>query len=384
MATIRTTNNPAMLVWAREEVGYAVEQAAIAIGVSIDSLKAAESGNSSLTLNQLRKAADKYSCPFGYFYLSKPPHKKTFEQVPDYRIEPGFIGIEHYKLNLEIKRARDRRLVYLDLLASLDIEATQFQLLTSLPTSNLGSFIRERLGIVDSEISSLSYGQVYSYWKEKIEDSGVLVYESQYIPEESGVIGAAIYYELCPIILVGRGGSLNARKLFTLLHEYAHILKGISAFNDAKAQTVSQQSTNEAILEAECNLAAAEILVPTEKIRAEEHAALNPLESMEHLANTFRVTYTTAAVCLKRFGLINQSEFLYLLELRRNAYELKSSKRSKDAKIPRENLMRLDMGRPMFSAVLDAYGSGVIDLFDASKILNLRVHKIDKLVSGVA
>lgn len=386
MASIRTSNNPKMLEWAREEVGYTLEQAAHAIGVSVDKLKAAESSSDNpLTLNQLRTAADKYNCPFGYFYLSKPPYKKSYKPVPDYRIEPGFIGIEHYKLNLEIKRARDRRLLYFDLLTNLDLEIDPFQLLPQSRTPNLGSHIRRRLGIADAEISSLTFDQVYSYWKSKIENDGVLVYESQYIPEESGVIGVAIYYDVCPIILVKRGGSHNARKLFTLLHEYAHLLKGRSALNDAEAQSVSRPTTNQARLEAESNLLAAEILVPSENINRDDYLNLNSVQKMEHLANTFKVTYTTAAVCLKRLNLIDQLEFSHLLELRRKANEEKrtEAKEDKEVKIPRENIMRLDMGRPMFNAVLQAYGSGVIDLFDASKILNLRINKIDKLVSGI-
>jgi Zn-dependent peptidase ImmA (M78 family) len=384
MTSIRTSNNPEMLEWAREEVGYTLEQAAHAIGVSVDKLKAAESGDRSLTLNQLRTAADKYNCPFGYFYLSKPPYKKSYKPVPDYRIEPGFIGVEHYRLNLEIKKARDRRLLYFDLLTSLDLEAEPFQPLPQSGMSIFGSPIRRRLGIADSEISSLDFDQVYSYWKTKIENDGVLVYESQYIPEESGVIGVAIYYDVCPIILVKRGGSHNARKLFTLLHEYAHLLKGQSALNDVEAQSVSRPTSKEARLEAECNLLAAEILVPSENINRDDYIGLNPVQKMEHLANTFKVTYTTAAVCLRRLNLIDQLEFFHLLELRRKANEEKRTKEDKEVKIPRENIMRLDIGRPMFNVVLQAYGSGVIDLFDASKILNLRVSKIDKLVSGIA
>lgn len=384
MATIRTSNNPALLVWAREEVGYTLDQAAQAIGVSVENLKAAESGQRSLTLNQLRTAAEKYNCPFGYFYLSKPPYKKSYKPVPDYRIEPQFIGAEHFRLNLEIKKARDRRLVYFDLLASLGLEVEEFQALTQPGAQNIGSRIRNRLSISQSEISSLDYGQVYAYWKAKIENDGVLVYESQYIPEETGVIGVAIYYKRCPIILIKRGGNYNARKLFTLLHEYAHLLKGQSAFNDVKAQTVSRPSTDVARLEAECNYLAAEILVPLENIRRNDYVNLNPVEKMKHLASTFKVTYTTAAVCLRRFGFIDQREFSYLLEFRRNANEQKRPIKSKEVRIPRENIQRLDMGRPMFNVVLEAYGSGVIDLFDASKILNLRVNKIDRLLTGVA
>jgi transcriptional regulator with XRE-family HTH domain len=42
-----------MLIWAREEIGYSLEQASDALGVSVDTLRAAESGEKSLTLNQL-------------------------------------------------------------------------------------------------------------------------------------------------------------------------------------------------------------------------------------------------------------------------------------------------------------------------------------------
>ena len=89
-----------MLVWAREEVGYTTEQASVAIGVSVDVLQAAESGARALTLNQLRKAAEQYDFPFGYFYLSNPPYDKSFKPVPDFRVDPGLVGAEHYRLAL--------------------------------------------------------------------------------------------------------------------------------------------------------------------------------------------------------------------------------------------------------------------------------------------
>lgn len=384
MSAIRTSNNHAMLVWAREEVGYTIEQAAEAIGVSVDTLKAAESDVRPLTLNQLRKAAEKYDFPFGYFYLSSPPYNKSFEPIPDFRIEPGLVGVDHYRLGLEIKRARDRRLVFFDLAANLGMELKPFRLLPEKDPANIGSFIRERLVVTVSDMSSLSYDRVYSYWKSKIENDGVLVYETQYIPDVSGVIGAAIFYDTCPIILIKRGGDFNARKLFTLLHEYAHLLRGKSAINDAGAQTIALATSAVAKLETSCNRLAAEILVPSEKINLTDYAGLEPAEKMEHLSNTFKVTYTTAAVCLRRLNLISSSELSYLLELRRQAKKNSQTGKGKETKIPREHLARLDMGRPMFNAVLEAYVGGLLDIFDASKILNLRVKKIDKLVSGMS
>lgn len=83
-----------------------------------------------------------------------------------------------------------------------------FQLLPETEPANIGSALRKRLGILEAEIDALAFDEAYGFWKEKVENDGVLVYESQYLPDESGVIGAAIYYEDCPIILIKRGGTL--------------------------------------------------------------------------------------------------------------------------------------------------------------------------------
>ena len=384
MSSIRTSNNHQMLVWAREEVGFTIEQAAEAIGVSIESLRAAESGEKPLTLNQLRNAAEKYDFPFGYFYLSSPPTSKSFKPVPDFRIAPGLIGSDHFRLNLEIRKCRVRREQFLDLAASLEMDIKPFQTLTEPHPKNVGGLIRERLGVSTSEISSLSYDEVYSYWKNKIENDGVLVYESQYIPEITGVIGVALFNEICPVILVKRGPDLNERKLFTLLHEYAHLLNGKSGINDAGAQVIQLANTSEAQFEAACNRLAAEILVPANDVKTVEYSALTSIGKMEALAKDFRVTYTTAAVCLRRLNLINQTELVQLLEIRRKANVKKPAIKGAGIKIPRENIMRLDMGCPMFNTVLEAYSVGLLDVYDASKILNLRVKKIDRLVAGIS
>jgi len=372
-----------MLIWAREEVGYTVEQAADAIGLPAETLLAAESNKHQLTLNQLRTAAEKYNCPFGFFYLSKPPHKKSFKPVPDYRLEPGLAGKPHYRLDLEIKKVRDRRLIFLDLAKSLDNPIKPFKIFSKETPKSIGIHLRNRLKISNLELASLKFDKVYSYWKSKIEEDGVLVYESQYLPKESGVIGAAIYSKTAPVILIKRGGDYNARKLFTLLHEYAHLLKGESAINDEYSQTVRTNNSDESNLEIECNRIAGETLIPPESIDLSEYQNLSIVDMMEKLANSFKVTYSTAAVCLRRINLVSQPELSQLLEIRRiENNKNKKAKERKPVKIPRENLMRLDLGRPLFNLVLRAYSSGSMNVLDASKVLNLRVNKIDKLCAG--
>lgn len=50
MTIIRTNCNTKMLTWAREEAGLSIEQAAEAIGISIEKLSKAETKDHSLTL----------------------------------------------------------------------------------------------------------------------------------------------------------------------------------------------------------------------------------------------------------------------------------------------------------------------------------------------
>lgn len=369
-----------MLVWAREETGLVIAQAAEAIGVSEGTLKAAEGGERSLTLNQLRKAAEMYDMPFGNFYLSEPPREKTFHPLPDFRKEPTVAGVYHYRLNLEIKKCIDRREIYLDLMKSLEIQVPKFEPHKNLNAKDVGTKLREHLKISQADIRALDYEKAYGYWKRKIEDSGVLVYESQYIPDITGVIGAAIFYKYCPVILIRRGPENNERKLFTLLHEYAHLLMGQSAINDASSLMSTDDLNNNTDIESICNRIAAELLVPTESVQRELFTNINLYEKMELLARQYRVTFSTAAVCLKRLNLINGHELRELLDSRRRENQL-SKRPSGEARIPRENINRLDMGRPLFKAALEAYAVGILDVYDTSKILNLRVKKIDGLIT---
>jgi len=383
MTTIRASNNYQILALARESVNLSIHQAALAIGVSEENLKLAESGKRALTLAQLRAAAEAYQIPFGYFYLKEFPELNKPSPIPDLRLEPGNVGVEHHRLNLEIKKCRDRRELFLELAKDLDEPIVRFKTIAGDDFPAMAMQIRSRLGIKEEEVSRLNYEDAFGYWKEKIENDGVLVYESQYLPDVTGVIGAAIFYEQQPIILVKRGGGANERKLFTLLHEYAHLLFGKSAINDITSQSVGYLNNSESKLEAECNSLAAEILVPSHKVNSAQLERLTPKEMMEALALEFRVTYSTAAVCLKRLGLINGHDLAELLDERNKAAAEKKHSKTGEIKIPREHIMRQDMGKPTFRLVLNAYASGLLDIFDASSILNLRVKKIDKLVGGL-
>src|SRR5260370_20550021 len=106
---------PELTVWARESAGLSVEEAAKKAPVSAERLAEWESGVARPTIAQIRLLGRAYHRPIAVFYLPKPP--KKFKAMHDYRRMSGTLAAHpSYALMLEIRRARDRREIALELL----------------------------------------------------------------------------------------------------------------------------------------------------------------------------------------------------------------------------------------------------------------------------
>jgi transcriptional regulator with XRE-family HTH domain len=112
---------PELLRSARESAGYSLERAAKRIGLRArDRLAQMEAGERRPTVPQLRKAARVYKRPLAVFFLSSPPATPAlphdFRRLADQEPLGPFP-----ELLLEMRRARRRRTVALELLEELGI-----------------------------------------------------------------------------------------------------------------------------------------------------------------------------------------------------------------------------------------------------------------------
>jgi transcriptional regulator with XRE-family HTH domain len=123
MKTVKANIKPALLTWARESLGFSLADAAKRLDVTEDRLRSWEFGEDRPTINQLRKMTEVYKRPLAVFFLPEPP--KGFQVMKDFRRMPGTIaGLYSPQLLLEIRRAQERRQLALDLLAEIDVHAT--------------------------------------------------------------------------------------------------------------------------------------------------------------------------------------------------------------------------------------------------------------------
>ncbi len=279
---VRTETAPieaSLLIWARKTIHYDLQEAAKKIGVSVEKLEQWEIGESKPTVAQLKQIANVYKRPLAVFFLPRPPHEyerpfaalnlRDFRRLPESETSRFSSA-----LILELRKAENRRLLIIDLLKQLGHDIPEFELIES--NNNSPEVIAERirlgLGVTFEEQSRWRDSNLaLRNWIHALEHVGVLVFQTGFfqgnLVSVSEMRGIAINFSNLPIIIMNGSDSPTAR-IFTLMHEFCHLLLNISGISDVFFDLTSDISNSEGI-EIFCNRFAAEMLIPMRHFREE-------------------------------------------------------------------------------------------------------------------
>jgi transcriptional regulator with XRE-family HTH domain len=266
--SIRAIIKPALLIWARQSLNLTVETAAHKIGVSSDKLIEWESGDSAPTIPQLRKAAEVYKRPLAVFFLAEPPTK--FDALHDYRRLPGSAKpTQSPDLSLAVRLARSQREILLEVAEDAKIELPVIDVDLRKWGNSAEAFAEEARKLLKVSLDvQFSWRQTYealNNWVRALENIGVIVFQTGDV-ELSEMRGFAIYEKRLPVIVANAKDSPRGR-VFTLLHEWAHLLLGQSPLCDLHEDRSS--TTDEQRTEVFCNQVAGNILVPSDALERE-------------------------------------------------------------------------------------------------------------------
>ncbi|MDR1721881.1 MAG: hypothetical protein LBR24_02395 [Methanobrevibacter sp.] len=112
--------NPFMIKKAREDIGLSFDQ----LPQTLKDAKAWEEGTKSPTWKDLRNLAKKYKRPPVYYIMTKSPEEET-EDIIEFR-SPERIEEYSVDLNLEIRRIKFRRNIYINLNTERDYKLPEF------------------------------------------------------------------------------------------------------------------------------------------------------------------------------------------------------------------------------------------------------------------
>jgi len=260
-ANIRNT----LLVWARESAGLSPEVAAKRIGVPVERLTAWERGDERPSVPQLRKAAATYKRSLAVFFLAEPP--KSPPLIHDFRrLEQGHTAARSPELLIELRRARRRREIAVEIAQDIDERIEDIPLQGTLrdDTERLAARAREWLGVTVAQQSAWKgdYG-VLNGWLALLESKHILVFQTGDVPLTE-MRGCSISEYPMPAIVLNATDAPRGRA-FTLGHELVHLLLRNGGLCDPGRVSETGRTENEQV-EIFCNAVAAAIMVPADDL----------------------------------------------------------------------------------------------------------------------
>lgn len=373
-------NNPDLLRWARETLGLSIDEAAERIGVSAEALQLAERGEAALSVPQLRKAASLYKRPFALFFLPQVPEEP--ESPPDFRLLPEAFGQPlNPALLLAIRKVRHKRAAAVSL---GDVDAFDWSFIGSRrrPTDpeKQGNWVRKFLGIRGDETWRDHY-QAFRFWRERIESKGVLIFQISGIDVKE-MRGFSFAGTPFPAIALNRKDAPRGR-IFSLLHEFTHLLLGTSGLCDLHEGGHPKQAKHLA-LEQYCNHVAGAALVPASLllVEADPHQSLSwDVKDLTRLAHRFMVS---REVVLRRLLILGRTSQRFYRQMKDQwAKEGKVKPAGEPRERIHEKVLRMQ-GQNYVQLVLDALHQDLITAPEASDYLDMKLKHLEKLEQMLA
>lgn len=257
---------PELLVWARESAGFSSPLAAAAfIGIDEVTLQEWESGHELPSLPELRKLGEAYKRPIAVFFLDEAP--RHFDAQREFRRLPGatsagsspeFLQALRWAL---FRRDAAKELYRLGGEPPYELQAT---LDPRMNQEEAGGRVRELLGVSwDEQREWTSAYEALREWRTAIEAKGVLVFQTSDVGMDE-MRGTCIP-DLPLSVIVLNGKDAPHGRVFSLLHEFAHIL--LHAGGHQTSRMLGDRSPEEQPLEVAANAFAAATLLPEAAFR---------------------------------------------------------------------------------------------------------------------
>lgn len=226
-------------------------------------------GQKKPTINQLKSFAAKFHVPFAYLFLENPPSEHI--PFPMFRGEAG--SHDHFDVNVydTVMSILSRQEWLEEYIVENDIETCDFigSISLNTPISQTVTQIRSILELDSRWAFSLSSPEAaVGILCQRLEDAGVFMAFNGIVGNNTHrklrvaeCRGFAMANDKAPYIFVNSDDSKSAQ-LFTIIHEMAHLMLGISA-GHAGSEVLSHDAT-----EKYCDMVAAEFLVPAVELMA--------------------------------------------------------------------------------------------------------------------
>jgi Zn-dependent peptidase ImmA (M78 family) len=221
---------------------------------------------------------------------------------------------------------------------------------------------------------------VYSYLVEKLEKSGVFVSEQDLDTDD--IRGFLISKDSTFLIVISSNDKFPASRLFTLLHEVGHILRGSSS-SACDLKDVNGDLKHGDTEERFCDSFAADVLMPEEEFRADKTVEnlRNNLDDdlLGRVATHYRTSYLAVVRRLYTLNLISYTNYTqktkaFFDDLLPKILAKMKRPKSDDFRLPRSVYVNREIkraGKSFTEFVIGKYSNGAIGSGEAKRLLGV-------------
>jgi Zn-dependent peptidase ImmA (M78 family)/DNA-binding XRE family transcriptional regulator len=377
MKSITIEINSEVLKWLRESSGWKIEEVSKRLGTSPEAISEFEAGKKSPTLTQLRVLSELYKRSLASFFLSKPKEEKPLPK--DYRFLPNRANVFDKKTILAIRRSRSLQSIGKELSLNIRYE-------TVIKTKKAALIDNPELIAAEyRELFDLSFEKqrkfkdaykLFGYLRDVLEDSNVLVFQFSMPIEDAR--GFALADESPSIVVINSKDSIEAR-LFTLMHEFGHILLGETVIDIPDESLVNRDS-----IERWCNTFSASFLLPkqsAEELFKEYQGRLVETETLNSLSRKYKVSKAVLLVKMLELNYISRQEFDNVLaRYVPKEGEKKTKEKKKKIGVTSDQRCLSEMGNKFVSLVANNFDKDFITYSDALSYLSIKSKNFDKVL----
>lgn len=386
--------NPTIMRWARESAGMSLEQAVklLHLGVrqpkAVELLSSYEDGEIEPDRAVLAKMAKIYRRPVLTFYLPHPPVRadrgEDFRTLPDARRVENAVSLDvllrdvHVRQRLiktAIEDTEEKRL--LPFVSSVTMQQGIYEVaarMQDILQFDVAAFMKKR-----------TISDAFSYARGKVEAAGAFVMLIGNLGSHHSNLSAQVFRgfalsdQVAPLIVINDQDAPSAWS-FTLLHEFAHLMLGVTG--------VSGGGYDKAI-EKFCNDVASEVLLPSEDLDSWART-LGPDDDLTGRINEYtqarKVSRSLIAYRLFRLGRINEEQWIELSDTFYRSWiqekeAIKAKARNAEGGPSYYVVKRHKVGTAIVELVRRTLAEGTITPTKAGKVLGVKPTNVELMLA---
>lgn len=381
---------PDVFRWLCGTSGWLAKDIAKRIEVPEEDVRSWCEGNKNpvLPLTKVEKLSEAFKRPLAAFLLSKPPEE--IKTLPDFRKLPGVHGDFSKETHLAIRKARRLQKVRSELMENLGSDVSVKVRTRTLQDDPevVANDERVNLPVEMAQISTSTPTKLFQFWRDWFEQKNITVLQLKMPVEDAR--GFSLTDNKPFVIVVNESDAPNA-KIFTLFHEYGHILLNESAVCNRDSDETDDKRINR--IEYWCNRFAGAFLVPEDFLKKE--LDIENLRQTTHysriaasIANRLKISKESALMRLLTLDYISPSEFRTERDkIRAAAVLIKEQMKEKQRQSTKKSGPALSLdkkcldekGHHFVSLVLKNSDLGYITSRDALDYLDIKMKNLEKL-----